>query len=158
MGPFWLTGGGFGLDGSWLAFVVLLAAAAVRVPATRDLDFHYNAPEIVPGGIPVDIDAAAAGSTKPRWGRPRRRPRCAGSGRRFRPLPRCARRRSGPSGARTIRQRIRLGDDSQEVQWLPIRQPACWKRLPGRFKSNLTFVLAFGLLSAQCWMYPCEAP
>jgi hypothetical protein len=27
--------------------------------ATRDLDFKYNAPVIVPGGIPVDLDAAA---------------------------------------------------------------------------------------------------
>jgi hypothetical protein len=26
---------------------------------TRDLDFRYNAPVIVPGGIPVDLDAAA---------------------------------------------------------------------------------------------------
>jgi membrane protease YdiL (CAAX protease family) len=59
MGPFWLTGGGFGLEGSWLAFVVLLALLPVVYAATRDLDFHYNAPELVPGGIPVDIDAAA---------------------------------------------------------------------------------------------------
>ena len=59
MGPFWLTGGGFGLDGSWLAFFVLLAAIPVVYRVTRDLDFRYNAPEIVPGGIPVDLDAAA---------------------------------------------------------------------------------------------------
>jgi hypothetical protein len=26
---------------------------------TRDLDFKYNAPVFVPGGIPVDLDAAA---------------------------------------------------------------------------------------------------
>jgi uncharacterized protein len=59
MGPFWLTGGGFGLDGTWFAFIVLLAALPVIYRVTRDLDFRYNAPEIVPGGIPVDIDAAA---------------------------------------------------------------------------------------------------
>jgi hypothetical protein len=59
MGPFWLTGGGFGLDGSWLAFFVLLAAIPVVYRVTRDLDFKYNAPEIVPGGIPVDLDAAS---------------------------------------------------------------------------------------------------
>jgi hypothetical protein len=59
MGPFWLTGGGFGLDGSWVAFVVLLAALPVVYRLTRDLDFRYNAPVIVPGGIPVDLDAAA---------------------------------------------------------------------------------------------------
>ncbi len=59
MGPFWLTGGGFGLDGSWLAFFVLLAAIPVVYSMTRDLDFVHNAPHIVPGGIPVDLDAAA---------------------------------------------------------------------------------------------------
>lgn len=58
MGPFWLTGGGFGLDGSWLAFFVFLAAIPVVYRLTRDLDFKYNAPEIVPGGIPVDLDSA----------------------------------------------------------------------------------------------------
>ena len=59
MGPFWLTGGGYGLDGSWVAFLVLLAAIPVVYRVTRDLDFRYNAPVIVPGGIPVDLDAAA---------------------------------------------------------------------------------------------------
>jgi hypothetical protein len=59
MGPFWLTGGGFGLDGSWVVFVVLLAAFPVVYRVTRDLDYRYNVPEIVPGGIAVDLDAAA---------------------------------------------------------------------------------------------------
>jgi CAAX protease family protein len=59
MGPFWLTGGGYGLDASWVAFVVLLAALPVVFRVTRDLDFRYNTPVIVPGGIPVDLDAAA---------------------------------------------------------------------------------------------------
>jgi hypothetical protein len=59
MGPFWLTGGGFGLDGTWIPFFVLLAALPVVYRLTRDLDFRYNAPVIVPGGIPVDLDAAA---------------------------------------------------------------------------------------------------
>jgi membrane protease YdiL (CAAX protease family) len=59
MGSFWLTGGGYGLDGSWVAFVVLLAALPVVYRLTRELDFRYNAPEIVAGGIPVDLDAAA---------------------------------------------------------------------------------------------------
>lgn len=59
MGSFWLTGGGYGLDGSWFAFLILLAALPVLYKLTRDLDFHHNAPELVPGGIPVDIDAAA---------------------------------------------------------------------------------------------------
>jgi hypothetical protein len=39
--------------------VVLLAALPVVFRVTRDLDFRYNAPVIVPGGIPVDLDAAA---------------------------------------------------------------------------------------------------
>jgi len=59
MGPFWLTGGGYGLDGSWVAFAVLLAALLVIYRLTRELDYRYNAPVIVPGGIPVDLDAAA---------------------------------------------------------------------------------------------------
>jgi uncharacterized protein len=59
MGPFWLTGGGFGLDGTWVALVVIFAGLLVIPKVTRDLDFKYNAPEIVPGGIPVDLDAAA---------------------------------------------------------------------------------------------------
>ncbi|HEY1805911.1 MAG TPA: type II CAAX endopeptidase family protein [Terracidiphilus sp.] len=59
MGPFWLTGAGYGLDGSWLAWVVFLVAIPVVYRATRDLDFRYNVPVFVPGGIPVDLDAAA---------------------------------------------------------------------------------------------------
>jgi hypothetical protein len=55
MGPFWLTGGGFGLDGSWFAFLLILAAIPVVYRLTRDLDFQYNVPEVVPGGIAVDI-------------------------------------------------------------------------------------------------------
>jgi len=59
MGPFWLTGGGYGLDASWWACVVLLMTFAVLYRATRDLDFRYNAPVFEPAGIPVDLDAAA---------------------------------------------------------------------------------------------------
>ena len=59
MGPFWLTGGGFGLESSWVTFFLLLAAMPVVFRITRELDFRYNVPVIVPGGIPVDLDAAA---------------------------------------------------------------------------------------------------
>lgn len=59
MGPFWLTGGGYGLDGSWLSAIVLILAFPVVYRITRDLDFRYNAPVIIPGGIAVDLDAAA---------------------------------------------------------------------------------------------------
>jgi membrane protease YdiL (CAAX protease family) len=58
MGPFWLTGGGFGLDGSWVAFLILLIAIPVVFRLTRELDYIYNVPVIVPGGIPVDLSAA----------------------------------------------------------------------------------------------------
>lgn len=59
MGPFWLTGGGFGLEDSWVTFFVLLIAIPVLFRITRDLDYIYNAPVLIPGGIPVDLDAAA---------------------------------------------------------------------------------------------------
>ena len=58
-GPFWLTGGGFGLEGSWITFAILLAALPLVFRLTRELDYRYNAPVIVPAGIPVDLDAAA---------------------------------------------------------------------------------------------------
>jgi CAAX protease family protein len=58
LGPPWLTGGGYGLDGSWFAFLVLLVALPVVFRLTRELDFRYNAPVIVPAGIPVDMEAA----------------------------------------------------------------------------------------------------
>jgi uncharacterized protein len=70
MGPFWLTGGGFGIDGSWLAFIVLVAAIPVVYRFTRELDFKYNAPEIIAGGIPVDLDAAARRQHEAAMGEP----------------------------------------------------------------------------------------
>ncbi len=54
-----LSGGSFGLDGSWFTFAVMLLAMPVVYRATRDLSFHHNAPVLEPGGIPVDLDAAA---------------------------------------------------------------------------------------------------
>jgi len=59
MGSFWLTGGGFGLDGTWVALLVMLLAFPVIYRLTRDLDYIHNAPILIPGGIPVDLDAAA---------------------------------------------------------------------------------------------------
>jgi uncharacterized protein len=59
MGPFWITGGGFGVDGTWITFVVILAAVPLLFRLTGDLDFKYNAPAIVAAGIPVDLEAAA---------------------------------------------------------------------------------------------------
>jgi len=59
LGPFSLTGGAFGLDGTWVAFVAMMAALPLVYRMTRDLDFQYNAPVLAPAGIPVDLDAAA---------------------------------------------------------------------------------------------------
>jgi len=59
MGPFWLTGGGFGMDGSWVTFLILLASIPLVFRVTRELEFRYNVPVIVPAGVPVDLDAAA---------------------------------------------------------------------------------------------------
>jgi membrane protease YdiL (CAAX protease family) len=69
-GPFWISGGGFGLDGTWIAFLVLLAALPVVWRITRELDFRYNAPKIVPGGIPVNLDAAARAQHEAAMGEP----------------------------------------------------------------------------------------
>jgi len=60
MGPFWITGGGFGLDASVVAAVALLLVFPLVYRITRELDFKYNAPVIVSGGMPVDLEAAAA--------------------------------------------------------------------------------------------------
>ena len=54
-----LTGGNFGLDGSWMAFSAMLLALPVVYRATRELSYVHNAPVLEPGGIPVDLDAAA---------------------------------------------------------------------------------------------------
>jgi uncharacterized protein len=58
-GPAWLTGDGQGPESS--LFGVLAAAALVIAVtwATSDLKYKYGFDEIVPGGIPVDLDAAA---------------------------------------------------------------------------------------------------
>lgn len=71
-GPFWITGGGFGLQSSWVTLVVMLAALPVIFRVTRDLNFKYNVPVFFPGGLAVDIGAhtraqheAAMGSAQP---------------------------------------------------------------------------------------------
>lgn len=59
VGPVWLTGGGYGPEGSAIAVIVLPLLTIVLVRATRDYAHKYAQPVIVPGGIPVDIDAMA---------------------------------------------------------------------------------------------------
>lgn len=59
VGPFKLTGGGFGLDGSWTALILLLIAIPVLYRLTRELDYLHNAPVIIPGGMPVELGGIA---------------------------------------------------------------------------------------------------
>jgi len=59
VGPIWLTGGGYGPEGSAVAVFVLPVLMIVLVRGTRDYAHKYAQPLIVPGGIPVDIDAMA---------------------------------------------------------------------------------------------------
>ncbi|WP_446743678.1 CPBP family intramembrane glutamic endopeptidase [Silvibacterium acidisoli] len=57
IGPVWVTGADYGPEGSWLAAIVLVVMIFVLISATKDLKFRYVQPVIVPGGMPVDIDA-----------------------------------------------------------------------------------------------------
>jgi uncharacterized protein len=59
VGPVWLTGNGYGPEGSAIAVIVLPVLMIVLVKATRDYAHRYAQPVIVPGGIPVDLDAIA---------------------------------------------------------------------------------------------------
>jgi hypothetical protein len=57
--PTFFAGGDYGFNASWFAALVALAAIPMLFRLTRELSFRYNAPVLVPGGIPVDLDAAA---------------------------------------------------------------------------------------------------
>jgi len=59
-GPVWLTGDGYGPEGSAVAAAVLIAASGALMYVTRDYAWEYAQPVVIPGGIPVDIDALAA--------------------------------------------------------------------------------------------------
>jgi hypothetical protein len=56
IGPTWLTGFDYGPEGSTVAIVVLIALIFAVTYTTRDLDYEYAQPAIIPGGIAVDID------------------------------------------------------------------------------------------------------
>lgn len=58
-GPEWLTGGGYGPEGGAVAIIVLIVLIVLMFKFTRDYAYRYTHPIVVPGGIPVDIDAAA---------------------------------------------------------------------------------------------------
>lgn len=59
VGPAWISGGGQGPEGSAFAVLVSFLLLFWMVRLTGDLKHKYGYAEIVPGGIPVDIDAAA---------------------------------------------------------------------------------------------------
>lgn len=58
-GPAWISGGGQGPEGSAFAVLVSFLLMFVLARFTSDLKHKYGYAEIVPGGIPIDIDAAA---------------------------------------------------------------------------------------------------
>jgi hypothetical protein len=57
-GPEWLTGADYGPEGSVIAVLVLCFGLWLIMRVTREYASRYGYPEIIPGGIPVDIDAA----------------------------------------------------------------------------------------------------
>ncbi|MGA8163117.1 MAG: CPBP family intramembrane glutamic endopeptidase [Acidobacteriaceae bacterium] len=59
VGPAWVSGGRQGPEGSAFAVLVSLVLLFVTVHYTADLKHRYGFPEIVPRGVPVDIDEAA---------------------------------------------------------------------------------------------------
>jgi len=59
LGPVWLTGDGYGPEGSALAVILFPVLIILLVKITRDYAHKYAHPVIVAGGIPVDVDAIA---------------------------------------------------------------------------------------------------
>jgi uncharacterized protein len=59
VGPAWVSGGAQGPEGGAFGVAVAVALLIVMGFATSDLHYKYAFSEVVPGGIPVDIDAAA---------------------------------------------------------------------------------------------------
>jgi uncharacterized protein len=58
-GRAWVSGGAQGPEGSAFGVVVAFLLLIVVVRATSDLHYKYAFSEVVPGGVPVDIEAAA---------------------------------------------------------------------------------------------------
>jgi hypothetical protein len=54
-GPAWLTGSDFGPEASVMMVLTLVAAIIVLLRVTRDYNWKYNAPVILPAGIPMDV-------------------------------------------------------------------------------------------------------
>jgi hypothetical protein len=58
LGPDSLSGADYGPEGSVIAVLVLCFGLWLIMRVTREYASRYGYPEIIPGGIPVDIDAA----------------------------------------------------------------------------------------------------
>ena len=58
-GPAWITGSTQGPEGSAFAVIIGVLLLIVVFRVTDELHHRYGHPEIVPGGIPVDIEAAS---------------------------------------------------------------------------------------------------
>ncbi len=61
-GSRWMTGGDYGPEAGWLAFLALLVGVYVLLRITRQLAWQVNQPELKPAGIPVDIPHRAPAS------------------------------------------------------------------------------------------------
>ena len=72
MGPFWLTGGGFGAGRQLVAFFVLLAALPVVYRLTRDLDYQLQRAGDCAGRHSGGSGRGRRASMRPRWVRPSR--------------------------------------------------------------------------------------
>jgi membrane protease YdiL (CAAX protease family) len=59
LGPDSISGADYGPEGSVVAVLVLCFGLWLIMRVTREYASRYGYPEIIPGGIPVDIDAAA---------------------------------------------------------------------------------------------------
>lgn len=59
VGPPWIGGGGQGPESSLFGVLVSFLLLFVMIRVTSDLHYKYGFPQIVPAGIPVDLDAAA---------------------------------------------------------------------------------------------------
>lgn len=59
LGPDSLTGADYGPEGSVVAVLVLCFGLWLIMRVTREYASRFGYPEIIPGGIPIDIDAAA---------------------------------------------------------------------------------------------------
>jgi CAAX protease family protein len=57
IGPVWMTGGDYGPEGSLVTAGVILVGTIFVFRLTRDYAYKYAQPVIVPGGMPVDLDA-----------------------------------------------------------------------------------------------------